>query len=196
MKRKRIMLIVGICGLCLSGCGKDPLSSQMTEQIKEIGTVELDDEPLIIELERTYSEMTEKQKNQVSNYVDLKNARKELDRIKVDMAKEPPYDKAIELCQVLKDTFADPDDLKLNFVEYNSEFVSGQNVTLYKIDFSGLSERVKFIVLITDVRTEVYQEDSDSYYIWDSFFGETNTFYDSDKPKTVLDNDIIINNLN
>lgn len=193
MKRKRIMLIVGICGLCLSGCGKDPLSSQMTEQIKEIGTVELDDEPLIIELERTYSEMTEKQKNQVSNYVDLKNARKELDRIKVDMAKEPPYDKAIELCQVLKDTFTDPDDLKLNFVEYNSEFVSGQNVTLYKIDFSGLSERVKFIVLITDVRTEVYQEDSDDYYIWDSFFDETNTFYDSDKPKTVLDNDIIIN---
>lgn len=196
MKKKRIMLIVGICGLCLSGCGKDPLSSQMTEQIKEIGTVELDDEPLIIELERTYSEMTEKQKNQVSNYVDLKNARKELDRIKVDMAKEPPYDKAIELCQVLKDTFTDPDDLKLNFVEYNSEFVSGQNVILYKIDFSGLSERVKFIVLITDVRTEVYQEDSDSYYIWDSFFDETNTFYDTDKPKTVLDNDIIINNLN
>lgn len=194
--KKRIMLIVGICGLCLSGCGKDPLSSQMIEQIKEIGTVELDDEPLIIELEQTYSEMTEKQKNQVSNYVDLKNARKELDDMKIDMASEPPYDKAIDLCQALKDTFTDPDDLKLNFIEYNSEFVSGQNVTLYKIDFSGLSERVKFIVLITDVRTEVYQEDSDDYYVWDSFFDETNTFYDSDKPKTVLDNDIIINNLN
>lgn len=196
MKKKRIMLLMGICGLCMSGCGKDPLSAQMIDEINKIGTVELDDEPLIIELEQIYSEMTDKQKNQVSNYVDLKNARKELDKIKVDIASEPPYDKAIELCQSLKDTFTDPDDLKINFVEYNSVFVSGQNVTLYKIDFSGLSERVRFIVLITDVRTEVYQEDSDDYYIWNSFFDETNTFYDNDNPKTILDNDIIIDNLN
>lgn len=46
MKKKRIMLIVGICGLCLSGCGKDSLSANQIEYQKkllEYNTDEVDD---------------------------------------------------------------------------------------------------------------------------------------------------------
>lgn len=197
MKKKRIMFIIGICGMCLSGCGKDPLSTQMIEQIKEIGTIELDDEPLISELEQTYLEMTDKQKNQVSNYVDLKNARKELDKIKVDMAKEEPYSTAITLCEAVKTNLTNPNDFILNSVEFYS--TSEENTRIYKVDFSGAIgtniTRLKIINVFSDVGFEAYFENDDQYDIWDVYFDESSPFYNKDNPKESLNIDIIEQNM-
>ena len=79
---KKILLWVVSGLVLLTGCSKDPLSQRMIDDIKSIGDVTLDDEDLIIDLENTYAEMTDKQKNQVNNYIDLKDARKELDTLK------------------------------------------------------------------------------------------------------------------
>lgn len=81
------IMLVAMC-ISLGGCGKDALALQMVEEINSIGEVTPEDEKLIIELEQTYSDMTDKQKNQVDNYVDLKNARRELDALKQAEAEE------------------------------------------------------------------------------------------------------------
>ena len=74
------------------GCGKsdnedskpadiDPLSQDVIDKIDTIGDVTLEDQALIENLMKTYSEMTDKQKEQVRNYVTLKNDKEELDKL-------------------------------------------------------------------------------------------------------------------
>ena len=77
MKKK--MLILFISAMVLTGCSKDPLSKQVSEEISQLGeNVTLDDEGKVMELEQTYENMTDKQKNQVKNYTDLREARKSI----------------------------------------------------------------------------------------------------------------------
>lgn len=191
-----MFLLLG--SLLLTGCGKDPLAKQMIEQIDTIGEVTLDDESLIAKLEKDYSEMTEKQKNQVSNYIELKNAREDLEQIKIDMAKEEPYNTAITLCQSLKKSLTNPNDFLLHSVEFYS--TSEENTNVYKIDFSGsiganISRLKNITILSDDVGIETYFEYDGQYKIWDMYFDESNAFYNEDNPKTELNIDIIISNL-
>lgn len=193
---KIMFLLLG--SLLLTGCGKDPLAKQMIEQIDTIGEVTLDDESLIAKLEKDYSEMTEKQKNQVSNYIELKNAREDLEQIKIDMAKEEPYNTAITLCQSLKKSLTNPNDFLLHSVEFYS--TSEENTNVYKIDFSGsiganISRLKNITILSDDVGIETYFEYDGQYKIWDMYFDESNAFYNEDNPKTELNIDIIISNL-
>ena len=60
----------------------DPVAQNLIDLIKTIGTVELDDEALISKINTRYSQMTEKQKNQVYNYIDVINAEDELELLK------------------------------------------------------------------------------------------------------------------
>lgn len=82
MKKAILCAVFLTLAISFSGCSNDPLSRQTIDEIDSIGEVTLKDESLITELEQVYSEMTDKQKNQVKNYVDLRNARKELDNLK------------------------------------------------------------------------------------------------------------------
>ncbi len=126
---KKLISLIILSGLLLSGCGTDPLSSQMIEDIKNIGDVTLEDEETIEKLEETYSEMTDKQKNQVKNYIDLKNARDKIDELKEQEAKEAeeaisemlsskPYYSAISFCKIIKDSLINPDSFNLKEVLY------------------------------------------------------------------------------
>lgn len=179
--KKCIIVCMIACGMSLCvGCESDPLSKQTVEQIDSIGEVELDDEPLIVELENTYSEMTDKQKNQVKNYVDLKNARKELDILKEEeseriaeserqaeaerqerlneIANTPPYSIAIALCQTTKDSLYSPNSFQLNSVECVT--IIGNNYTryYYKIDYSAENK------LGGTVRNKYIADYYESYY--------------------------------
>ena len=64
MRKKTIALLL-VTMLSVTGCGVDPLSQDTMDKISSIGEVELSDQSLIEDLEKTYSEMTEKQKNQM-----------------------------------------------------------------------------------------------------------------------------------
>lgn len=127
------------------GCSKDPLAEDTIEKIDSIGEVTLEDEELITELEQTYSEMTEKQKNQVNNYVDLKDARNELDELIAEKEQEeqeailnvilnPPYSEAINLCSTIKQSLYNPDSFQLNNIEYVEAY---EGYSLYNVDYSG-----------------------------------------------------------
>ena len=64
MRKKAIALLL-VTMMSVTGCGVDPLSQDTMDKISSIGEVELSDQSLIEDLEKTYSEMTKKQKNQV-----------------------------------------------------------------------------------------------------------------------------------
>ena len=86
MKKILFYIILSIMVLGLSGCGTkkeeiDPLSQDTIYKIETIGEVTLEDQELIENLMKTYSEMTDNQKDQVKNYLTLKNAKEELDKL-------------------------------------------------------------------------------------------------------------------
>ena len=84
MKKLEKLCLTMIVAVLLTGCGSkeeeiDLLSQDTMNKIDTIGEVTLDDKDLIEDLMETYSGMTERQKDQVKNYLTLKNAKDELD---------------------------------------------------------------------------------------------------------------------
>lgn len=161
MRKKAIALLL-VTMLSVTGCGVDPLSQDTMDKISSIGEVELSDQSLIEDLEKTYSEMTEKQKNQVKNYVDLKNARTELDDLiqeeearkaaeeekrlaeeaaqRDEIASSIPYSQAIDFCKSLKASCKDPSSFVLYDVVYSIHTVDdGGSVNNYYIDYSAVN---------------------------------------------------------
>lgn len=80
MKIKTALLLVSC--LLLSGCGKiDDASQKIIDDINSIGDVSLTDQELIEKIEKTYSTLTDKQKDQINNYAILLEARDSLDEL-------------------------------------------------------------------------------------------------------------------
>ena len=90
MKKKMLILFISST-ILLSGCQKDPLSEQVSQEISQLENVTLDDEDTVTELENTYENMTDKQKNQVKNYTDLREARKKIEELKKIQNMAYPY---------------------------------------------------------------------------------------------------------
>lgn len=79
MKKRNIALVI-TTSLLLTACNTiDEVSQKVMDDIDSIGTVELEDEKLIIKIEEVYSTLTDKQKEQVKNYATLLDARDKLD---------------------------------------------------------------------------------------------------------------------
>ncbi|SCY68636.1 hypothetical protein SAMN02910292_02490 [Lachnospiraceae bacterium XBB2008] len=77
---KSILLIL-IC-VSLIGCGaKDPVAERMIQDIDSIGEVSFDDKEKIEQLFERYSVLTDKQKEQVTNYVVLLDAMDEMNSL-------------------------------------------------------------------------------------------------------------------
>ena len=159
MRKKAIALLL-VTMLSVTGCGVDPLSQDTMDKISSIGEVELSDQSLIEDLEKTYSEMTEKQKNQVKNYVDLKNARAELDELieaeklaevarLEEIASTFPYSEAIYICGLLKQACKDPSSMILHGIQ--ASLAGEGHANCYCIDYSAtnsLGGRIRSTTLI------------------------------------------------
>lgn len=127
-KRLFTLLAVTLLAINIVACGQeviDPLSQDTMDKITALGDITLDDEAAIINLETTYSEMTDHQKEQVTNYVDLKNARqtiealKEAEQAKLDeQASKPPYGFAIQLCKKIKESCYNSDSFEVKNIVY------------------------------------------------------------------------------
>lgn len=193
MKKKSVLAIFVLSvALAITGCGTDPLSKDTMEKISSIGEVELADQSLIEDLEKTYSEMTEKQKNQVKNYVDLKNARSELDDLlkekeekerqeeeaaqaqkaaeMAETASTLPYSLAIDFCEALKTGCKDPSSFTLYDVVYSKHSIDGGGYCdSYYVDYSATNSfggvtRTKAIgCYIDETRYGYYPEDDYEY---------------------------------
>lgn len=93
MKRRFISAVCICLSLACCSCGStepavsieettvDPVSEKVSNDISSIGEVTIEDKELIETIEKTYSTLTERQKDGISNYADLLNARDELNRI-------------------------------------------------------------------------------------------------------------------
>ena len=76
MRRNLIFVLCLVALLSLCSCGKvDEVSQRVIDDINAIGEVTVDDEELILKIEDTYSTLTDKQKNQVSNYATFLDAK-------------------------------------------------------------------------------------------------------------------------
>ena len=171
-----LLLVISLGVIGYSVIRVDPLSKQTMEDIKNLGKVTLDSESTIVELEETYSEMTDKQKNQVRNYVDLKNARKELDKLieeeeqkqaeiqqaaqeaEAAIANSSPYKEAIAFVQAIKDSLYNPSSLQVYSVKYYDALEE------YLVDYSGENKlggtvRKNIIVSFLYSSTSIYEED-------------------------------------
>ena len=93
----------------------DLLVEQCIAEIDSIGEVTFEDEALILDLEATYAQMTEEQKNKLTNYVELKNARRELEKMIREVAVEGKY-------EALNDDW----DGYLEFIPSNMERTEGE----------------------------------------------------------------------
>ena len=91
MKNIKLIFLFFVVLLISVGCGKedvDPLSQDTMDKIDTIGDVTIEDQKLIENLMETYSQMTDEQKNQVKNYVTLKNDKEKLDELLEAKAEE------------------------------------------------------------------------------------------------------------
>lgn len=82
--KKKILMFCCLCAFLLFyGCGGvDEVAQKMIDDIDSIGTVSIDDEGKIDKLLTTYSSLTDKQKEQVSNYTVLLEAQDKIDELK------------------------------------------------------------------------------------------------------------------
>lgn len=83
---KCLMLILVLC-LTLCACGKNEAVLEVEEIINQLPSVSLRDEQPILEAERAYDTLTEKQAKKVENYEKLVEQRSEYDRL----AAEDPF---------------------------------------------------------------------------------------------------------
>ena len=121
MKKKILILLMS--AMVLTGCSKDPLSKQVSEEISQLGEdVTLDDEGKVMELEQTYENMTDKQKNQVKNYTDLREARKKIDKLNYvqentsEILEDPAYPEAIEACERIEEVVPEATNIQIKDV--------------------------------------------------------------------------------
>lgn len=155
MKKRILCLLIGVTMLFSVGCGKkeeeiDPIAQDTIDKIETLGDITLDDEDMIVKLEKTYSEMTEKQKNQVKNYIDLKNAREELDELKEKEAAEEAalqdekysevreyYSEVDKAISAIKKELKNQSSLVVNDVLVESVDGNKPNNSLYLISFTA-----------------------------------------------------------
>lgn len=125
MKKKMLILFISST-ILLSGCQKDPLSEQVSQEISQLENVTLDDEDTVTELENTYENMTDKQKNQVKNYTALREARKKIDKLKYvqentsEILEDPAYSEAVEACEKVEETIPAATNIRI------------QDITIYE----------------------------------------------------------------
>lgn len=165
--KKKIICITAICSVILTGCGNtvDQVAQKVMDDINSIGDVELEDADLIEKIEKTYSTLTEKQKEQINNYVDLLNARDDLDllikqeeekekaaeeeRIKEEEkrireeeeARKKSYTEEVKFCVkailTVKEMLKDPDSMQIHEFAYYDGISSEYKGKYLYIDVSG-----------------------------------------------------------
>lgn len=197
--KKKILILFMSAMVLLTGCSKDPLSKQVSEEISQLGDVTLDDEDKVMELEQTYENMTDKQKNQVKNYTDLREARKKIDKLNYvqentsEILEDPAYPEAIEACERIEEVVPEATNIQIKDVkilEDNDEYSH-----YIKINFSygtekGNEENLNIISSFFGEKYSLTYKEGDN----PDWYGTMNNYFTDSKWKNnirQLDLDII-----
>lgn len=145
-----------------SGCGTDPAAQKVIDDISSIGEVNLDDSELILRIEKAYAALSEAQKNQVTNYVTLMEAREEIDQLIKEKAKLTGIEKsAYQAVIALKSSLKDPDSMKLISIKADTESsMESDSITvdyIFEIEYSakngfgGTGRETRYIATYKDI---------------------------------------------
>lgn len=111
MRKKYSTVMVLILCVLLSGCGGNrigtnitskninPVSQKVIDDIAALGDITVDDEEAIERIEELYVTLTDEQKNQVSNYIDLLNAKDTIRELRAnqEVAEKQKFSKSLEV---------------------------------------------------------------------------------------------------
>lgn len=205
--RNGIKFIISIMILvCCSGCGEkeiDPLSKDTMDKIDTIGEVTIEDQDLIDSLMETYAGMTDNQKEQVKNYVTLKNAKESLDKLvatenEKKFEKQRPYYENVQTAiNTAKNNMKHPASFKVGgvivlvsppslssewsvFIEYESENDLGNSVSDYgevsagMPDYFGTKYADRYLDYENDIKNTDDPNLEDNEYTYENANG---TFY-------------------
>lgn len=145
-----------------TGCGTDPAAQKVIDDISSIGEVNLDDSELISRIEKAYAALSEAQKNQVTNYVTLMEAREEIDQLIKEKAKLTGIEKsAYQAVIALKSSLKDPDSMKLISIKADTESsMESDSITvdyIFEIEYSakngfgGTGRETRYIATYKDI---------------------------------------------
>ena len=170
--------------LFVCACGKeiDPVSQKVMDDIESIGEITLEDEELIIKIKDTYNSLSDNQKDQVENYIDLLEAEEKLEELKVQIAEE-----ITEAIQCYPDTSFK----RMENIISISDFTTGESGSSYSYSFENyedfknsineynnyLKENFELVYLDSEGnRVEKYTNGGYSFY----YNSEDNKMLDSD----------------
>ena len=188
MKRFLTFLLVLVFTLSLCGCGKTKDASAAEQAIAAIGTVTLDSEDAILNAEKLYGILTDKEKESIKNRIDLVNAREEYDRLVLEAQEEAQqeiFDVAIPVMdEFISDALTSVSDLEFvakyagnvnnkgsrkfadSFMERLEGFYKDIDLTVIGEGFPELYESVSLIVsnheMIIDLLNEMGRTNSSS----------------------------------
>ncbi len=206
MKKGVKIIISLVLMMCCSGCGEkeiDPLSQDTMDKIDTIGEVTIEDQELIDSLMQTYSEMTDNQKEQVKNYVTLKNAKESLDKLvatenEKKFEKQRPYYENVQTAiNTAKNNMKHPASFKVSgvivlvsppnlssewsvYIEYESENDLGNSVSDYgevsalMPDYFGTNYADRYLDYENDIKNTDDPNLEDNEYTYENPNG---TFY-------------------
>lgn len=161
MKRLRLCLLVMLVLFNISACGKkavDPVAQKVIDDINALGEITLDDKSSIEKITETYATLTDEQKNQVTNYIDLINAKDRIEELEMTeknsldaKASEIPECFLIEACNELKSSCSNSESFEINSIEYTDlvtwgtydkssglrDMYKDEEVYFIRIEFSG-----------------------------------------------------------
>lgn len=137
----QVIVLTLIITTLLTGCGIDPASQKVIDDISSIGEVTLDDDALISRIENEYASLSEAQKNQVNNYVTLMEARDRVDQLIEENSKLTDIEKsAYQAVLAIKSILKDPDSMKLISVKADTSSMVADSLTveyIFEIEYSA-----------------------------------------------------------
>ena len=81
MKKIFCILLMLLLALSLTACGEDEVAAEVQKKISDLGTITLGSERNIERAERAYEALTDKQRENVTNYEELVSARQEFEKL-------------------------------------------------------------------------------------------------------------------
>ena len=138
---KRVLILSVIIVLLIGGCGKSEAVKKTEDAIAAIGTITLESEGAIIDAEKLYNILTDKEKEQVSNRLVLVDARDEYEKLVTETAaaaKQSEEQLEASMCLALLNAIKEKQSYSTKPVPWKSSI--NPNKTRYEVSISEMQE--------------------------------------------------------
>lgn len=181
MKKILSILLVGIMSISICACGKkiDPVSQKLMDDIASIGEITIEDEELIVKTKETYESLSDNQKEQVENYIDLLEAEETLEELKKQIAGE--------LAEALL-CYPDSSFKRMENIITISDYTTRENGSSFEYTFQNYNDFRDAINEYNQYLKENFELvylDSDGNQVNEYTTGGTSFYYNSEDKKMI-----------